>query len=130
MRHHAPDPPTTSSPDSWATTPCCRRGIKEANYIYIDQTANWSKYTKIWLKPLELWKSDDPEAPLGKMSTETQQMLVDSFYAALYEALTNNFQIVDHGGPDVLVVHAAITDGGPPNRSLTSSPVSMSRLRW
>jgi hypothetical protein len=84
-----------------------------ANYIYIDKNADWAKYTKIWIKPLELWKSDDPEAPLGKMSEETRQMLMESFYASFYEALTNNFQIVDHGGPDVLVIHAAMTDGRP-----------------
>jgi hypothetical protein len=84
-----------------------------ANYIYIEKAADWAKYTKVWIKPLELWKSDDPEAPLGKMSVEARQMLMESFYAAFYEALTNNFQIVDQGGPDVLVVRAALTDGRP-----------------
>ncbi len=85
----------------------------EANYIYIEKTANWAKYTKIWLKPLELWTSEDPEAPLGKMSEESRQMLMESFYDSFYEALSNNFQIVDHSGPDVLIVHAALTDGRP-----------------
>ena len=84
-----------------------------ANYLYIDKAANWANYTKIWLRPNELWKSDDPEAPLGKMSRESQQMLVLSFRAALYEALTNSFQFVDHGGPDVLVIRGALTDGRP-----------------
>src|ERR1700690_2377127 len=83
---------------------------REANYLYISREVDWSKYTKIWIKPIELWKSDDPEAPLGKMSPETHQMLVDTFHAALYEALTNHFQMVNHGGPDVLVIHAALTD--------------------
>ena len=84
-----------------------------ANYGYIDKNANWANYTKVWIKPLELWKSDDPETPLGKMSEESRQMLMESFYASMYEALSNNFQIVDQGGPDVLVVHAAMTDGRP-----------------
>src|ERR1035438_7559918 len=84
-----------------------------ANYIYIDKSANWGTYTKVWIKPLELWKSDDPEAPLGKMSDEAKEWVMESFYNAFYEALTNNFQIVDHGGPDVLIVHAAMTDGRP-----------------
>jgi len=91
-----------------------RKGEKgEANYIYVDKNVNWAKYSKVWIKPLKLWKSDDPEAPLGKMSQESQQMVMQSFYNAFYEALTNNFEIVDHGGPDVLVVHAAMTDGRP-----------------
>jgi Protein of unknown function (DUF3313) len=85
----------------------------EANYIYVNRNADWAKYTKVWIKPLELWKADDPESPIGKMSPESQQMLMETFYAAFYEALTNNFQIVDHGGSDVLVLHAAITDGRP-----------------
>jgi hypothetical protein len=84
-----------------------------ANYIYIDKSANWAGYTKIWFKPLELWKSDDPEASLGKMSDETKEMLMETSYNAFHEALTNNFQIVDHGGPDVLIVHGAMTDGRP-----------------
>ncbi len=88
------------------------RGEKgEANFIYVDTNANWAKYTKVWIKPLELWKSDDPESPLGKMSDESKRDLMDSFYAAFYEALTNNYEIVDHGGPDVLILRAALTEG-------------------
>jgi len=83
----------------------------EANYIYINTNANWAKYTKIWLKPVELWKSDDPESRINKMDEETQKMLGQEAYNALYEALTNNFQMVDSAGPDVLIIRAAITDG-------------------
>lgn len=91
-----------------------RQGVGlEANYVYIDKSVKWAKYTKIWIKPIELWKSDDPEAPLGKLDKASQQLLVEEFYAAFYEALTNNFQIVNHGGPDVLIIHAALTDGRP-----------------
>ncbi len=91
-----------------------RQGVgKEANYVYIDHRVEWAKYTRIWIKPIELWKSDNPEAALGKLSKEDQQLLVEEFYAAMYEALTNNFQVVNHGGPDVLVLHAALTDGRP-----------------
>jgi len=88
-----------------------QKGTKgEANYVYFDHNANWAKYTKVWIKPVELWASDDPDSALGKLSDESKQILVDSAYAALYEALTNNFQIVDKGGPDVLIVHAAVTE--------------------
>lgn len=91
-----------------------RQGVgQEANYVYLDKSADWAKYTRIWIKPIELWKSDDPEAPLGKLSRADQQLLVEEFYAAMYEALTNNFQMVNHSGPDVLVLHAALTDGRP-----------------
>ena len=89
-----------------------RSGVgKEDNYLYLNKGADWAKYTNVWLKPIELWHSADPESPLGKMSEESQLRLVYTFYAAMYEALTNNYQMVDHGGPDVLVIHAALTDG-------------------
>jgi hypothetical protein len=89
-----------------------RQGVgKEDNYLYINRAADWAKYTAIWLKPVELWHSNDPESPLGRMTEQSQLKLVYTFYAAMYEALTNNFQMVDHGGPNVLVIHAALTDG-------------------
>ncbi len=83
----------------------------QANYLYVNKSANWAKYTKVWIKPLELWKADDPESPISKMSDESKKDLMDSFYASFCEALSNNFQIVDQCGPDVLVLHAALTDG-------------------
>jgi hypothetical protein len=87
--------------------------VKQANYLYIDKNANWANYTKIWLKPVELWHAQGPESPLGKMSRESQQWLVDSMRVAMVESLTNDFQLVDHGGPDVLVIREALTDGRP-----------------
>ena len=85
---------------------------KEANYIYISQSANWAKYTKVYIKPVELWKSNDPDSSLGKLSTVNQQKPVSLFHTALANGLGKNFQIVDQAGPDVLVVHGAITDAG------------------
>jgi hypothetical protein len=82
----------------------------EASYVYFDRAADWAKYKKIWIKPLELWKSEDPDSPIGGLSDESKQTLVDCAYSGLYEALTNNFEIVDQGGPDVLIIHAAVTD--------------------
>lgn len=84
----------------------------EANYLYIDQSADWAKYTKIYIKPVELWKSNDPDSSLGKLSKEDQQKLVSFFHTALATALATNFTLVDQAGPDVLVVHGAITDAG------------------
>src|SRR5208282_5709160 len=44
--------------------------------VYIDPAVNYAKYTKIWIKSIELWRSDDPDSPLGKMSPENQQLLL------------------------------------------------------
>jgi hypothetical protein len=83
----------------------------EANYVYIDKSTQWAKYTKAYIKPVELWKSDASDSALNKMSPEDQQLLVNYFHTALADALKKNFQLVSQPGPDVLVLHAAITDG-------------------
>ena len=84
---------------------------EEVNYLYIDKSASFAKYTKIYIKPVELWKSDSPDSGLNKLSHDDQQLLVNFFNTALADNLKTNFQIVSQPGPDVLVVHAAITDG-------------------
>lgn len=82
----------------------------EANYVYIDHAADWGKYTKVYIKPVELWKSDDANSPLGKLSADDHQMLVNFVHTALATALETNFTLVDRPGPNVLVIHAAITE--------------------
>lgn len=81
-----------------------------ANLYYEAPNVDWSKYTKIWIKPIEIWKSDDPGSPMNKISPENQQRLADLLNTELYNALSTNYTIVDQGGPDVLIIHAAITD--------------------
>lgn len=81
-----------------------------ANLVYIGPAVNWSKYTKVWLKPVELWKSDDPESHMNKVSPENQQKLIDLFHTTLYNTLSASYTMVEQGGPDVFIIHAAITD--------------------
>jgi len=81
-----------------------------ANLFYKAPDANWTKYTKIWIRPIELWNSGDPDSPMSKISPENQQALIDLLNTALFDVLSTNYTIVDHGGPDVLIIHAAITD--------------------
>jgi len=83
---------------------------KEANFIYIDQSANWAKYTKIYIKNIDLWKSEDKDSKLNKLSEQDQQMLVNFAHTAVANALETNFTIVDQAGPDTLVIHGAITE--------------------
>jgi Protein of unknown function (DUF3313) len=83
---------------------------KEANYIYIDQQADWAKYTKIYIKNIDLWKSEDKDSKLNKLSEKDQQMMVNFAHTALAEALGKDFEIVDQPGPDTLVIHGAITE--------------------
>jgi hypothetical protein len=81
-----------------------------ANLYYQKPDVDWNKYTKIWIKPVELWASGDPDSPMGKISPEDRQTLIDLLNTSLVNALSTNYTMVDHGGPDVLIIHAAITD--------------------
>ena len=105
-----------------------QRGEKgEANYLYIDKSVNFARYTKIYIKPVELWKSDEPDSALGRLSPQNQQLLVDYFHTALVDGLEKDFQIVNYGGPDVIVVRAAVTEArkSKPVLNLVSSVVPM-----
>ncbi len=87
------------------------KGVEgRANLYYMKPGTDWTKYTKIWIKPVELWKSDDPESRLGKMSDENRQKLIDLYHTAMYNTLSTNYTVVEQSGPDVLIIHAAITD--------------------
>jgi hypothetical protein len=82
----------------------------EAKMLYINPDVNWAKYTKVYIKSVELWKSDDPESKLGKLDKEKQQMLVNYFHTALSNAMSKDYTIVDQAGPDTLVFHGALTE--------------------
>ncbi len=81
-----------------------------AMLVYLDPTADFSKYQKVMIEPVQLWAADDKTTKLGKLSKEDQQLLVDYFYTALHDALAQDYIIVTAPGPDVLVVHCAITE--------------------
>lgn len=97
----------------------------EAKLIYIDVAANWAKYTKIYIEPIELWKSEDADSKLGRLDREDQQMLINYLHTALDSSLSKDFQIVNQPGPGVLVLHAAITEAkaSKPVSDLVSSVV-------
>jgi len=100
---------------------------EEANYVYINPTTNWKNYTKVMIKPVELWQSEDSD--INKLSDEDKKMLVDYLNASLHESLSKDYEIVNRAGPGVLVVHAAITDAkkAKPVMNIVSSvvPVGM-----
>jgi len=99
----------------------------EANYLWIDKNADWKQYTKVCIEPVELWKSEDPQSPFGKMSPENQQILVNMFHTAMAEQIHKDFEIVTQPGPNTLVIHAAITEArkSKPVLNLVSSVVPM-----
>ena len=82
----------------------------QTNLVYFGPKVNWTKYAKIWIKPIELWISDNPKSPMNRISPENRQKLIDLFHTSLFNTLSDNYTLVEKGGPDVLIIHAAITD--------------------
>ena len=101
----------------------------QAKRVYIDPSADWSKYTGVCIEPIELWHSDDPKSKLGRLSKEDQELLVNYFYTALNEHLAKDFHLVNQAGPGVLVIHCAITEAkkSRPVSNLVSSIVPYGR---
>ena len=99
----------------------------QAKLIYFAPDVDWAKYTKVCIKPITLWHSDDPDSKLGKLDKEDQQLLVDYFYTSLSNAFSKDYTIVDEVGPDTLVIHAALTEAkkSRPVSNLVSSVVPM-----
>jgi hypothetical protein len=83
---------------------------KEAKLVYVDRSVDWNKYHAVYIEPVELWHSDDPDSKLGKLSQEDQELLVNFFYTSLHTNLARDFHLADQRGPDVLVIHCAITE--------------------
>lgn len=95
----------------------------QAKLVYVNPDVNWKQYTKIYIEPVQLWKSDDPDSKLGKLSKDDQQMLTSFLYTELNNELQKSYTIVSQPGPDTIVLRSAITEAhksGPVRNLLTT----------
>jgi hypothetical protein len=90
----------------------------EARYLYIDRRANFTKYTKVKIAPVTLWSSEDSN--LNDVDTADLNALSDYLHTAIYNALKNDYEIVDENGPDVMLVRIALTEATGAKRGLNS----------
>lgn len=81
---------------------------KEAQLVYLDEAADFSKYTKIQMDPVELHAVEGSK--LEKLETEKQQALLNYFDAAIREQLSQRYTFVDAPGPDVMRLRVAVTE--------------------
>lgn len=91
---------------------------------YINPNAQWSKYTKIQLMPVEFWAAED-----SKVSTADQQTLTSYFYNALKTDLAKNYTIVDQPGPDTMKLRVALMDATTATPGLRSVSVIVPQLK-
>lgn len=95
-----------------------------AALAYINPSAQWSKYTKIQLMPVEFWAGPD-----SKVSEADQQMLTAYFYNKLKEDLGKSYPLVDQPGPDVLTLRVALMDATTSVPGLRSVSVLVPQAR-
>jgi Protein of unknown function (DUF3313) len=77
----------------------------EAQEVYVNPSAVWSRYRAIELDSVSLWATEDT----AKLSAQDRQMLTDVLYKALHEQLGKRFVLADRPGADVLRVRGAFT---------------------
>src|SRR5579864_1632090 len=95
-----------------------------AALAYIDQDAQWSKYTRIQLMPVEFWAAAD-----SKVSASDQQMLTAYFYNKLTDDLGKSYTLVNQPGPDVLTLRVALMDATTAVPGLRSISVIVPQAR-
>jgi len=87
----------------------------EALLVYRNPNVHWADYKKIRLDPVTIWTGD--QSAFNGFSAADRQKLADSFYSAVQQQLSKNYEMVTSTGPGVMHVQIALTD------AKASSPV-------
>lgn len=95
-----------------------------AALAYINPNAQWTKYTKIQLQPVEFWAAQD-----SKVSEDDQKVLTGYFYNQLKTDLSKNFTLMDQPGLDVLTLRVALMDATTAVPGLRSISVVVPQAR-
>jgi hypothetical protein len=95
-----------------------------AALAYINPNAQWAKYTKIQLVPVEFWAAAD-----SSISQADQQTLTTYMYNALKTDLQKNFTIVDQPGQDTMTLRVALMDATTATPGLRSVSVVIPQLK-
>ncbi len=86
---------------------------EQAALMYIKPTADFKMYSKLMFERVAVVLSPDSESKT--VDPAMLKELTDYYQNALFEAVKNDYEVVDQPGPDVLRVRIAITDVKPSN---------------
>lgn len=78
----------------------------EALLVYVDPAVHFSKYRKMMIDPVTIWRSAETNA----LPPDEAQDLIDDLDDVLRITLDDHYEIVKQPGPDVLRLRAAITE--------------------
>ncbi len=108
--------------DSYSLLQTGKQG--QAAMVYVNPNAQWKRYDKILLEPVEFWDSPDTT-----VSPADQHMLTAYFYNQLKTDLEKDFTIADQGGPGVIVLQVALTNATTATPGLRSVSVVIPQAR-
>jgi len=93
----------------------------QAQLVYVNPDAHFSKYTKIIIDPVTVWAIK--KSSLAKLPDKDVIALQSYLYWKLKEELSKDYAIVDQPGPDVMELRVALTEakGGKVVRNTVSS---------
>jgi len=91
-------------------------GPNELRLVYRNPSTDWSKYHKVMLDPVTLWRSG--RKSLAPVPEEDLLRLVSDFRSAVRTALGERYELVYHPGPGVMRIRLGITDAKASDRVL------------
>ena len=95
-----------------------------AALIYINPNAQWIRYSKIQLLPVEFWADANSTVPKSD-----QQTLATYMFNALKTDLEKDFTIVNQAGSDTLTLRVALMDASAATPGLRSISVIVPQIK-
>ncbi|MGB0257273.1 MAG: DUF3313 domain-containing protein [Coraliomargarita sp.] len=90
----------------------------EAQYVYINEQADFTQYTKVRFAPITVWRTEDSK--LDELDDATAQELANALFASVYEALKDDYEIVNENGADTMLIRIALTEAVGAKRVMNS----------
>ncbi len=100
-------------------------GEDEAQLLYINSEADFSRYWGITIDSVTVWRSSETSG----LSDEEAQALTDYFYDALHRELKKDFGITETAGPGIMRLRAALTEAEGANRPMNVITTTIPQLR-
>ena len=97
-----------------------------AQLRYLRKDADWKRYDKMLLDPVQFWRGADVEAGL---TPEQSQGLANYFHSAVYERLSKDYQMVSIPGAGTLRISVAFTRLGDRNVTLDTVSTYVPQMR-
>ena len=91
-------------------------GDNEALLRYVNPIADWKKYTKVMIDPVQLWMGQG--SSLRTIPLEERVRLTSLLLGQLHNALLADYRVVREAGPHVMRISVALTEAEASNTVL------------